>query len=74
MSVGEIQAGKWLKEEDATWSISLNIHVLITCRRILGEWAVGEAILRPFSVELFVAISVVVFYQFWLSLSNAFRS
>lgn len=74
MSVGEIQAGKWLKEEDATWSISSNIHIPIACRQILGEWAVGEVISRPFLVDLFFAISVIVFYQFWLSLSNAFRS
>lgn len=73
MSVGEIQAGKWLKEEDGTWSISSNIHIH-TCRQILGEWAIGEVISRPFLVELFVAIAMVVFYQFWLSLSNAFRS
>lgn len=61
MSAGDIQAGKWLKEKDATLSISSKIHILITCGWIPGKWAVGEVILRPFSVELFVTIAMVVF-------------
>lgn len=73
MSVGEIQAGKCLKEEAAAWGTASNIHILDSGRQVLGKWVIGEVILRPFSVKPFVTIAMVGFNQLQLSLSNALR-
>lgn len=71
MSVGEIQAGKCLKEEDATWGTVPNICILDSGRQICATESL--VILRPFLVKPFVTIAMVAFNQFQLSLSNALR-
>lgn len=60
---------KMTEREDTTWSSSSSICILITCRWILGKRVISEVISRPFLVELFVAIAVFAFYQFWLPIT-----
>lgn len=61
-------------KDDATWSITSNICILINCRQILGKWNVFGVISTLCLVELVVSIAMVVFYTFKFFLDNAFRS